>query len=153
MTNNDMGLLHDYAAHQSEQAFEILVSRHVNLVYSAALRQVHDPYLAEEITQAVFITLARKSGFLAAKTILPGWLYRTACYAARDALRAQRRRQHYEQEAYMQSISHEAQADLAWQELSPLLDEAMMHLAQSERDAVVLRFFENRSMREIGAAN
>ncbi len=152
MTNHDIELVRDYAAHQSEQAFETLVSRHVNWVYSAALRQAHDPHLAEEITQAVFIILAKKSASLTAKTILSGWLYRTACYAAKDALRAQRRRQHYEQEAYMQSTLHEAQADSAWQELSPLLDEAMMHLGQSDRDALVLRFFENKNSQEIGAA-
>ena len=148
-----MELVRDYAAHQSEQAFETLVSRHVSLVYSAALRQVHDPHLAEEITQAVFIILARKSGSLTAKTILSGWLYRTACYTAKDALRGQRRRQHYEQEAYMQSTLQEAQADPAWQELSPLLDEAMMHLGQGDRDALVLRFFEKKNLREIGAAS
>jgi RNA polymerase sigma factor (sigma-70 family) len=152
MTNHDMELVRDYATHQSEQAFETLVSRHVNLVHAAALRQVRDPHLAQEITQAVFIILARKSGSLNAKMILPGWLYRTACYVAKDALRAQRRRQHYEQEASMQSTLHEAPADVAWQELSPLLDEAMMQLAQSDRDALVLRFFQNKNSQEIGAA-
>src|SRR5436190_16786317 len=102
MTSDDMELVREYARHQSEKAFETLVSRHVNLVYSAAIRQVSDPTLAEEITQAVFIILARKAASLGSGTILPGWLYRTTCYAVRDVLRTRRRREHHEQEAYMQ---------------------------------------------------
>jgi RNA polymerase sigma factor (sigma-70 family) len=149
---DDLELLREYAEHQSEPAFATLVSRHINLVYSAAMRQVGDAHLAEEITQATFILLARKSASLGSKIILPGWLYRTACYAARDALRAHRRRQHREQEAYMQSTLQETSSDSAWDQLSPLLDEAMTHLGESDRDALVLRFFERKSLREVGSA-
>ena len=152
MMNNDLDLLREYAEHDSEQAFATLVSRHINLVYSAALRQVNDCHLAEEITQATFIILARKAASLGQGTILSGWLYRTAGYAARDALRAQRRRQHREQEAYMQSTLNEAQSDSAWEELSPRLDLAMTQLGQTDRDALVLRFFEGKSLREVGSA-
>src|SRR5690348_13829440 len=100
---DDMELVRQFAEQRSERAFEALVSRHVNLVYSAALRQVGDSHLAEEITQAVFIVLARKAGSLDSKTALSGWLYRTARYVAADALKMQRRRQIHEQEAQMQS--------------------------------------------------
>ena len=150
--NDDMRLVREYAASQSERAFETLVSRHVNLVYCAALRQVRDPHLAEEISQAVFVILARKAHSLGSKTILSGWLYRTARFAAADALKTQRRRQRREQEACMQSTFDDHPMDAAWQELSPLLDEAMAHLRDKDRDALVLRFFENKSLREVGDA-
>ena len=98
--------MREYAARQSESAFATLVSRHTNLVYSAALRRVRNPQMAGEVTQAVFIILARKAGSLDAKTILPSWLYRTACYVYGSALKRELRRQHREQEAYMQSNVH-----------------------------------------------
>src|SRR5271167_2229560 len=107
MLNDDLALLREYAWNNSEEAFAALVTRHVNLVYSVAMRQVRDPHLAEEITQATFIILARKAGSLGPKTILPGWLCRTARYTSANALTMQRRRQHREQEAHMQSILNE----------------------------------------------
>jgi uncharacterized protein (TIGR03435 family) len=152
MTTDDMELVRQYAAHQSEGAFAALVSRHAGLVYSVALRQVRDPQLAEEITQGVFIILARKAGSLGDKTILPGWLYRTACYASRSALKREHRRQHREHEAYMQSTIDRAGTDEAWEKISPLLEEAMLRLGRTDRDALVLRFFEGRSLIEVGAA-
>ncbi len=151
MMNDDMALVREYAASQSDQAFETLVSRHVNLVYSAALRQARDADLAQEITQAVFIILARKAGSLSPKTILSGWLYRTARFAAADALKIQRRRQLREQEALMEGV-FQNESDSAWEQLSPLLDEAMARLRDKDRDAIVLRFFENKNLREVGAA-
>jgi len=152
MTTDDMELVRQYAAHQPEGAFAALVSRHAGLVYSASLRRVRDPQLAEESTQAVFIILARKAGSLNDGTILPGWLYRTACYVSNTALKRELRRQQREQEAYMQSTFHEPPADEAWRQMSPLLEEAMLRLGQTDRDALVLRFFEGRSLNEVGAA-
>ncbi len=154
MTNNDLTLLRQYAQENSEEAFATLVGRHVNLVYSVALRQVKDSYLAEEVTQAVFIILARKAGSLGTKTILPGWLCRTARYTSANALTIQRRRQQREQEAYMQSDRSESSSEPGetWKQIAPLLDGAMEKLGQKDHDALVLRFFEGRSFRDVGTA-
>jgi RNA polymerase sigma factor (sigma-70 family) len=150
MTDNDMDLVRAYAGGQSEDTFATLVSRHANLVYSAALRQTRDPQLAEEVAQAVFIILARKAGSLHADTVLSGWLYLTACHVSASALKRERRRQHREQEAYMQSTLNET--DATWDQLSPLLDEAMLRLGATDRDALVLRYFQNKTLPEVGAA-
>jgi len=151
MLNDDIALLREYARTNSESAFATLVSRHLNLVYSVALRQVRDAHLAEEITQAVFIILARKADSLGDQTILPGWLCRTARYASANALTIQRRRQHREQEAFMQSILNEAESAETWNQIAPLLDGAMEKLGQKDHDALVLRFFENKTFAEVGA--
>ena len=149
MMNDDMELVRDYAARQSEPAFETLVTRYINLVYSSALRQVRDPHLAEEITQAVFIILARKAGTLGTKTILPSWLHRTAGFVAADALKAGRRRTQREQEAHMQSLLNQPESQ-AWEQIAPLLDAAIAGLNEKDRHAIVLRFFQNKSLNEIG---
>src|SRR5277367_2069352 len=141
--NDDLKLLREFARDNSEAAFAALVTRHVNLVYSVALRSVRDAHLAGEITQAVFIILARKADSLGDRTILPGWLCRTARYASANALTVQRRRQHREQEAYMQSILNEPESE-AWPHIAPLLDGAMEQLGRKDHDALVLRFFEGR---------
>jgi uncharacterized protein (TIGR03435 family) len=160
--NDDLTLLREYDRRNSEEAFAALVSRHVNLVYSVALRQVRNADQAEEITQAVFIILARKAGSLGPKTILSGWLCRTARYASANALTIQRRRQRREQEAFMQSQLDQPQSDLSrrseteadetWLQIAPLLDGALERLGQKDHDAVVLRFFEGRNFKEVGAA-
>jgi uncharacterized protein (TIGR03435 family) len=154
MMNDDIALVRAYAIHRSEPAFATLVTRHVNLVYSAALRQVGDPHLAEEITQTVFIVLARKADSLNQRTILPGWLYRTTRFVAADALKELRRRRRRELEATMNTTTDEptVSSDALWEQLAPLLDEGMAQLRESDRDAIVLRYFQNRSLQEVGNA-
>lgn len=145
---SDMDLLRDYARQGSETAFAELVRRHLNLVYSAALRHVGIAAQAEEIAQAVFIILARKAAGLREGTVLEAWLYETTRLTCLSFLRGERRRQFREQEAYMQSTLENAADDSVWRQLAPLLDEAMANLARQDREIVVLRFFKNKNVRE-----
>src|SRR6266496_4482301 len=96
---NDWQLLRDYAENGSESAFTTLVNRHVDMVYAAALRQLGDPHIAQDVTQAVFILFARKGATLRSSVILAGWLYRTTSHVARRALRDRIRQQRREKEA------------------------------------------------------
>ncbi len=151
MMSDDMELVREFAASQSETAFAALVQRHLSLVHSAAMRQVGDEHLAQEIAQAVFIILAKKAPVLPPETVLSAWLYRTTRYAAANTLKATRRRQFREQEAYMQSILNQPDTD-AWKQLAPLLDDAMAKLGEADRTALVLRFFENKTLGDVAMA-
>lgn len=147
---DDMALLRQYAEHNSQSAFAELVSRRVNFVYSAALRQTRAPHLAEEITQAVFILLAQKAASIPDKTILTGWLFRTTRFTAIAQARSAARRWRREQEAHMRSQTQSTAPDPLWEQMSPLLDEALARLGEKDRQAVLLRFFEDKSMAEVG---
>src|SRR5271170_7650101 len=121
---DDIALLKQFAENGSESAFAEIVSRHLNLVYSVALRSVGNAHAAQEISQAVFIILARKAKLLGTKTILSGWLYQATRLTAANYLRGEIRRQQREQEAFMQSTLQEPADDLVWRQIAPLLDEA-----------------------------
>ncbi len=148
---DDITLLRQYTEQNSEEAFAALVSRHVNKVYSVALRHTRNPHSAEEITQAVFVILAKKSPQLGKKVVLSGWLYQTARLTAVTFIRSEIRRARREQEAHMQNLLNETESDV-WPQIAPLLDAAMAGLSETDRHAVVLRFFDGKSMKEVGAA-
>jgi RNA polymerase sigma factor (sigma-70 family) len=156
---DDLALLREYAAQNSESAFAKLVSRRVDFVYSAALRQTQNPHLAEEITQAVFILLAQKAGKISDKTILTGWLFKTTRFTALAQIRAETKRARQQKEFQMQShleytpddLSRRSEAEVElWNQMSPLLDEALAALGETDRQAVLLRLFENKSLAEVG---
>ncbi len=148
---DDSTLLREYAERNSEAAFAALVARHINKVYAVALRHTGNPHQAEEITQAVFVILAKKCGQLGKSVILSGWLYQTARLTAVTFIRGGIRRAHREQEAHMQMALNENES-AAWAQIAPLLDAGMATLNETDRHAVVLRFFDGKSMREVGAA-
>src|SRR6266487_2441056 len=147
----DGELLRRYTETNSEHAFAELVGRHLNLVYSAALRQVNgDAHLAQDVAQTVFADLARKAASLARRPILTGWLYTSALFAAAKAVRTERRRHTREQEAHlMNQLLCDAAPDPDWEKLRPVLDAAMLELNETDREAVLLRYFDNRPHAEI----
>lgn len=148
----DMELLQEYVTRHSEEAFAVLVQRHINLVYSVAMRQVGDPHKAQDVAQAVFILLANKAKGLHKETVLTGWLYQTARLTSATFIRSEMRRQRREQESFMQSTLEQASSIESWASLAPVLEEAMARLGETDRDAILLRFFENKSMQEVAAA-
>lgn len=148
---DDQALLREYAERESAPAFAEIVSRHVDKVYSTALRHTRNPHQAEEITQAVFVILAQKARKFGGKVILAGWLYQTARLTAITFLRGEIRRARREQEALMQTLPHEPESEV-WPHIAPLLDDALSVLGEKDRHAVVLRFFDGKSFGEVGAA-
>jgi RNA polymerase sigma factor (sigma-70 family) len=153
---NDPDLLQDYALNKSEESFAELVRRHLNLVYSAALRQVRSPQLAEEVAQSAFTDLARNAHRLTPDTILTAWLYQVTRRTAIDVVRRESRRQLREQIAVEMNnmnaadLSRRNSMEANWAHIEPLLDDAMHALDDTDRAAVLLRYFENKTLREVG---
>jgi RNA polymerase sigma factor (sigma-70 family) len=147
----DSELLHDYFERRSESAFAEIVDRYVALVYSVARRAVVDEHLAEDVTQTTFTILAREARHLSGRTVLSTWLHRTAFNQAAKLVRDEMRRRTREQEAYaMQMLPTDSDHD--WKRIAPMLDAALDKLAEADRAAILLRYFENKSAKEIGNA-
>jgi RNA polymerase sigma factor (sigma-70 family) len=145
----DQELLREYTQRRAEEAFGELVRRHVDLVYSAALRMVRDGHLAEDVTQGVFLALARSAGQLTERPVLSGWLHRTAQNLAANAVRSDVRRRAREQEAAAMNDLLSNEPGAAWEEMAPQLDAALGELSEPDRDALLLRYFEGKSAREM----
>ncbi len=154
---DDAQLLRRFVHENSEAAFSELVAQRIDFVYAAALRQVGgDAHLAQEIAQNVFLDLARKARALAARPSLAGWLYTSTRFAAAKAVRARERRHVHETEAHTMNeiLSASARSSVHaadWTELRPVLDVAMHELGAADREAILLRFFEGRSLAEVGS--
>lgn len=156
--SEDSVLLRRFVETRSEAAFAELVRQHLRLVYAVALRQVGgDAHLAEDVTQQVFTSLARKAPSLRDRPTLAGWLYRSTHFAASDVVRVERRRREREQKAIAMEASQEtgpsvlpAESPIDWEQVRPAIDSAIAELDERDRDAVALRFFENRSFAEVG---
>jgi RNA polymerase sigma factor (sigma-70 family) len=152
--NDDAHLLRSFVENHSESAFTAIVQRHLPLVYATALRQLnHDAHLAEDVTQTVFTDLARKAASLRDRTTLAGWLYASARLAAAAIVRREQRRKRRELAAHTMQLDDSPETpDAACAQLRPWLDDAIDSLNAAEREAVVLRFFQQRSFSEVGAA-
>ena len=148
---NDIALLREFVGQNSEGAFAELVRRRINLVYSVALRFTGNSGDAEDVTQAVFIILARKAGKLSGRVVLTGWLYETTRFTSMRLLRTQARQRTYEQEASVQTILDQSNDDSIWQQLKPHLEAAMSRLGATDRTLLALRYYENRTGAEAAA--
>ena len=145
-------LLAEYAANGSEEAFRELVARFIDLVYSTALRLVNgDTHRAEDVTQTVFADLARLAGTLSRDVMLGGWLHRRTWHVATTLMRNERRRQHRERQAVEMNTLQDC-AETGFEQIAPILDDAINQLGARDRMAIVLRFFEHRDLRTIGEA-
>jgi RNA polymerase sigma factor (sigma-70 family) len=145
----DQQLLRDYSERHSEPAFAELVRRHVDLVYTAALRMVCDSHLAEDVTQGAFVALARNSPRLTDRPVLSGWLHCTAQNLAANAVRSEVRRRAREQEAVAMNELLSPEFDASWEAIAPQLDAALGELNEADRDALLLRYFEKKSAQEM----
>jgi RNA polymerase sigma factor (sigma-70 family) len=161
----DIDLLRRYSRHRSEAAFGELVGRHVNLVYSTALRILNCEHLASDVAQSVFTDLARKGLQLcdridnrtdagdATGTSISGWLYTSTRFAASKVVRAEQTRRKHEHEAQaMSELLHHGPVEPDWAQLRPVLDDAMGVLDEVDRGALLLRFFEGKDLRTVGTA-
>src|SRR5580698_10912306 len=147
---SDSELLAAFARTNSGDAFAELVRRHVDLVYSAALRQVNgDAHLAQDVAQTVFADLARKAEPLSQRASLTGWLYTSAHFAAAKIVRTETRRRDRE-DKFMREPDTAAAPDADWEKIRPALDDAMHELKDADREVILLRYFENRPFAEVG---
>src|SRR6266850_3923799 len=147
---NGIDLLAKFRDSRSEVAFGELVRRYTNLVFSVAKRRLSNVCLAQEVTQIVFIRLAKAAPNIRGDAELVAWLHRTTVHASIDLWRSESRRQSREEKAVAMQPDHTE--NTAWNEIAPVLDEALNELSETERQAILLRFFDQKAMRDVGVA-
>jgi RNA polymerase sigma factor (sigma-70 family) len=155
----DSELLQRFVRTHCKTAFAELVKRHVSLVYSAALRQVNgDTHLAQDVAQTVFSDLARKAGSLVQRERLTGWLYTSPHFSAAKMVRGEARRRDREEDFTRESTNENTpEAGRVtpyasdWEKIRPAIDDAMHELKESDREAILLRYFENQPFIQVGA--
>jgi RNA polymerase sigma factor (sigma-70 family) len=145
MDATDQALLREFATRRCERSFRRLVERHLRLVYSVAERVTGERGLAEEVAQTTFAKLAEKSPELDGDTVIAGWLYHTARNLALMTVRSEVRRRQREEIAATMNTDEPGPNVVAEH-----LEAAMDQLPPADRDALVLRFFEDRNLREVG---
>src|SRR5689334_13322184 len=152
---DDDALLREFVATRDPAAFEVLTRRHAGMVYAAALRQLRDAHLAEDVTQAVFIVLARQARAVRSGAVLPAWLFSVTRHACNNARRVLARRRYHEMRKAAMTEDHYTPATTGGDDAddaaatSPLMDDAIARLSAAERTAVVLRYFAGRTHRQI----
>jgi len=149
---HEQQLLAQYVRERSEPAFRELVTGHIDLVYSTALRAVNgDSHLAQDVTQTVFIDLARKAWKLPGNVVLAGWLHKHTRFTALTAIRKEQRRRTREHTAMEMTSLHKSSENI-WEQIAPHLDDCLNELSTSDRDAIVLRFLKRQDFRAVAAA-
>ncbi len=149
---DDAALLREFVGRRSQSAFRQLVERHTNLVYACALQRLHDAHAAQDVTQAVFLTLALKAKDLRPERPLAGWLFVTTGYVASNYHRGEQRRKEREMRAVEHQIHADSPSSPAWEDIQCHLNAGLESLGATDRTALLLRFYESASHREIGAA-
>lgn len=145
---NDWKVLQEYIENGSEEAFGKIVSRYINAVFSTCLREVNDRQIAEDAVVTVFLLLARKANTFKPDIVLSGWLFNTARFVSRNAIRDERRRRNREQKVV--DYLNIKNTDTDWDTVNPLLNDAFTALNENDRNAVLLRFYEDLSLAEVG---
>ncbi len=148
---DDSRLLRRHVEDRDESAFAEIVRQHLALVYNTALRRLNgDTHHAHDVAQTVFTLLARKAPSLTRHPTLTGWLYTAAINSARELIRAEQRRVAREQETHaMQEPLSFTPSDESWRQLRPVIDEALSDLKTADRDALLLRYFEDRPLSQV----
>ena len=154
----DRELLNAYAREHSEDAFARIVRRHAGLVHGVAVRVLRDDGLAQDVGQEVFVRLAKRAPGIDGAA-LPAWLHKTAYRAAVDVVRSESRRRRREERSVSDGGGCDVRAHCAgsdvpehWDDATGHLDAALLRLGASDRRALLARFYENKSFREVGRA-